>query len=275
MRDENNETFAGVLMTQDITERRRAEDEVRRLNTELEQRVFERTAELEAVNKELEAFSYLVSHDLRSPLRAIDGFSQALLEDYNDALDDTGRDLLHRVRAACQRIGQLIDVMIELSRVTRTEMNMADIDLSEMVREIAADLKSEEPERSMEFSIQSGIKDRGDERLIRVASQNLIGNAWNFTTKKSQARIEFGCANEGNTTEYYIRDNGAGFDMIYADKLFGAFQRLHGSDEFAGTGIGLATVQRVIRRHGGSIRAEAAVNQGAIFYFTLGTRSNA
>jgi PAS domain S-box-containing protein len=270
VRDENNRTFAGVLITQDITERRRAEDEVRRLNTELEQRVVERTAELEAVNRELEAFSYSVSHDLRSPLRTVDGFSQALLEDYNASLDDSGRDFLHRIRSACQRMGQLIDDMIELSRVTRTEMNLAEVDLSEIVREIAADLEADDPGRAVEFSIQSGLKGRGDARLLRVALQNLIGNAWKFTMKKPQARIEFGRTNGADAAEYYVRVNGAGFDMVYVDKLFGAFQRLHAMDEFSGTGIGLATVQRVIRRHSGAIRAEAAVNEGATFYFTLG-----
>jgi light-regulated signal transduction histidine kinase (bacteriophytochrome) len=219
--------------------------ETQQLNTELEQRVQERTAHLTAVNKELEAFSYSVSHDLRSPLRAIDGFSQAILEDYYDALDAMGKDFLTRIRTESQRMGQLIDDLISLSRFTR-------------------------PERDIDVSIEDGLTTCGDERLIRVALQNLINNAWKFTTKTAQPRIEFGSIKKDTTTEYFVRDNGAGFDMAYVSKLFGAFQRLHSMDEFSGTGIGLATVQRIMHRHGGFIRAEGKLNEGAAFYFTLG-----
>ena len=233
----------------------------------------EQTAHLTAVNNELEAFSYSVSHDLRAPLRAVDGFSQALLEDYDDLLDEMGRDFLHRIRGESQRMGQLIDDLIGLSRFTRTEMNVTTVDLSAIVREIAADLKSKEPNRTVEFLIQDGLKGCGDERLIRVALENLIGNAWKYSSKKPSARIEFGSSNEKGTPEYYVRDNGAGFEMTYANKLFGAFQRLHAMDEFVGTGIGLATVQRIMHRHGGAARAEGVVNVGATFYFTLGSRN--
>lgn len=244
--------------------------ETQKLNSELEQRVQERTAHLTAVNKELEAFSYSVSHDLRAPLRAVDGFSQALLEDYNDVLDAMGKDFLNRIRTESQRMGNLIDDLIGLSRFSRMEMNFVKVDLTKMVREIAAECQSKEPERQVDISIQEGVSGCGDERLIHVALQNLINNAWKFTSKTPQARIEFGCTISNGTPEYYVRDNGAGFDMAYVNKLFGAFQRLHGMNEFTGTGIGLATVQRIMHRHGGFIRAEGKVNAGASFYFTLG-----
>ncbi|MBA3872005.1 MAG: GAF domain-containing protein [Anaerolineae bacterium] len=247
--------------------------ETQQLNTELEQRVQERTAHLTAVNKELEAFSYSVSHDLRAPLRAVDGFSQALLEDYNDKLDEFGKDFLNRIRVESQRMGQLIDDLIGLSRFTRTEMILAPINLSNMVREIAGDLKAKEPDRDVEILIQDNLTGCGDERLIRVALQNLVGNAWKFTTKSPHPRIEFGSTIKDSTTEYFVRDNGAGFDMAYVHKLFGAFQRLHSMEEFSGTGIGLATVQRIMHRHGGLIRAEGALKVGASFYFTLGEQN--
>ncbi len=232
----------------------------------------EGTAHLTAVNRELEAFSYSVSHDLRAPLRAVDGFSQALLEDYDDKLDDEGRDFLHRIRSESQRMGQLIDDLIGLSRFTRTELNIQHIDLSRIAREIAGNLAAQEPDRSVEISIQDGVMACGDERLMRVALENLIGNAWKFTMKKPDACIEFGCRDEASGTVYFVRDNGAGFEMAYVDKLFGAFQRLHAMTEFTGTGIGLAIVQRIMHRHGGSIRAEGVVNEGAAFYFKLGER---
>ncbi len=244
--------------------------ETQQLNTELEQRVQERTAHLTAVNKELEAFSYSVSHDLRAPLRAVDGFSQALLEDYNDKLDSMGQDFLNRIRNESQRMGQLIDDLIGLSRYSRTEMNFVMVDLSKIASEIVAECKEKEPSRMVEVSIQEGVIGCGDERLIRVALQNLINNAWKFTSKTEKACIEFGCSQDNNPPEFYVRDNGAGFDMAYVNKLFGAFQRLHGMNEFAGTGIGLATVQRIMHRHAGFIRAEGKLNAGASFYFTLG-----
>ncbi len=230
--------------------------------------------ELEGVNRELEAFSYSVSHDLRAPLRSIDGFSQILLEDYSDELDEEGRDYLGRVRAASQRMGRLIDDLLGLSRVTRSALNRKRVNLSSLAREVVEELREARPERAVEFSAQKGLEVRGDPRLLRVALWNLIGNAWKFTEKEPEAKIEFGLDEElsrrGRVPVYYVRDNGVGFEMAYADKLFGAFQRLHGANEFEGTGIGLATVQRIIHRHGGRIWARGEVGRGATFYFTLG-----
>ncbi len=247
--------------------------ETQKLNMELEQRVQQRTAHLTAVNKELEAFSYSVSHDLRAPLRAVDGFSQALLEDYNDKLDAMGKDFLNRIRTESQRMGHLIDDLIGLSRYSRTEMNFVKVDLSQMVREIVAECREKEPDREVDVAIEEGVSGCGDERLIRVSLQNLINNAWKFTSKTVHPLIEFGCTSSDSTAEYYVRDNGAGFDMAYVNKLFGAFQRLHAMNEFSGTGIGLATVQRIMHRHGGFIRAEGKLNMGASFYFTLGEKN--
>jgi light-regulated signal transduction histidine kinase (bacteriophytochrome) len=229
--------------------------------------------ELEATNRELEAFSYSVSHDLRAPLRSIDGFSQILLEDYADELDEDGKNYLSRVRAASQRMGRLIDDLLGLSRVTRGAMSRERVNLSALAEEVAKGLREARPERAVEFSAQPRLEVWGDLKLLRVALENLIGNAWKFTEKEPEARIEFGMDEElsrrGRVPVYYVRDNGAGFEMAYADKLFGAFQRLHGSDEFEGTGIGLATVQRIVHRHGGRIWAEGEVDRGATFYFTL------
>ncbi len=240
------------------------------LNAELEQRVIERTAQLEVANRELESFSYSVSHDLRAPLRAIDGFSQALLEDYADRLDGEGKDHLRRVRAAAQRMAGLIDALLTLARVTRAEMRREPVDLSALARAIAAELQRQAPERQAEFVVADGLCVEGDSRLLQAALENLLGNAWKFTSKCRNARIEFGIARQLNGQRaYVVRDNGAGFDITYADKLFGAFQRLHAMSEFGGTGIGLATVQRIIHRHGGRVWAEGAVDQGAAFYFTL------
>ena len=249
-------TFAAV---------KQREEQIKQLNEELKQRA----AELEVTNKELEAFSYSVSHDLRAPLRATDGFSLALLEDYADKLDSQGKDYLNRVRESSQHMAQLIDDMLNLSRVTRSEMRLETVNLSSLAQTIAVKLKQSEPQRQVEFAIAEGLFAKGDEPLLRVALENLLGNAWKFTGKHPGARIEFGTEQMDGRQVYYVRDDGVGFDMAYADKLFGAFQRLHGRTEFPGTGIGLATVQRIIHRHGGRVWAKGRKGQGATFYFTI------
>ena len=227
-------------------------------------------AELSVANRELESFSYSVSHDLRAPLRSIDGFAQALTEDYEARLDDTGRDYLGRIRRNAQRMGMLIDDLLSLSRVSRAELTRTEVDLSAAVTDIAQRLQEMEPTRRVEWRIQNGVVAEGDARLLQVAIDNLISNAWKFTSKQPASIIEFGVAAiDDSRRAFMVRDNGAGFDMAHADKLFGAFQRLHGSTEFPGTGVGLATVHRIVRRHGGRIWAESAVGAGATFYFTL------
>ena len=269
VRDENGKLLYRVATQQDITERKRAEEEIRALNAELENRVAERTAQLEAANRELEAFSYSVSHDLRAPLRGIDGWSLALFEDYHAQLDDKGRQYIERVRGETQRMGQLIDDLLRLSRLSRAEMQTRQIDLSAMANRIAARLMETQPERAVEWSIQPGLSAYGDAHLLEAALTNLLGNAFKFTGKRPNACIEFGQREMDGKGVYFIRDNGVGFNMAYAKNLFGAFQRMHKPSDFPGTGIGLATAQRIIHRHGGSIWVEAEKNVGATFYFTL------
>jgi len=233
------------------------------------QRLINSNTELAAVNKELESFSYSVSHDLRAPLRSIDGFSQALLEDYPDKLDEQGKNYLKRVRSNTQRMGELIDDLLKLSRLIRSEMKPEMVNLSTLAQSIATELQKTQPERQVEFVITPGLSAKGDEHLLRLLLENLLGNAWKFTEKHSQARIEFGSTRADGKQVFLVRDDGAGFDMTYADKLFAPFQRLHSVSEFPGVGIGLATVQRIICRHGGRIWAEGDIEKGAIFYFTL------
>ncbi len=247
-------------------------EEIRTLATDLEKRVRERTHALETSNHELEAFSYSVSHDLRAPLRTIDGFSLALYEDYGDKLDDQGRDYIHRVRSGVQRMGQLIDALLQLSRVTRTDLIRETTDLAELARSVAADLKASDPERNVRFEIPgTPVLAQADPRLLRIALENLLGNAFKFTAKIPNAVIRFGSYPGDGSNVYFVRDNGAGFDMRYVDRLFTAFQRLHGDRDFKGSGIGLATTLRIVRRHQGRIWAEGKEDQGATFYFTLGS----
>jgi len=253
----------------EVSERRRAEQEVLRLNAELEQRVKERTSQLEYTNAELEAFCYSVSHDLRAPLRAIDGFSQALMEDFSKDVPEEGRRYLGRVRSATQRMAQLIEDLLNLSRVSRAGLARREVDVSELARQVAAELQQREPDRKVDLLVWDAIRADADPRLLRAALENLVGNAWKFTAKREHPRIEVGSLRDGSRVTFFVRDNGAGFDMAYASKLFGAFQRLHSVNEFAGTGIGLATVQRIVHRHGGRIWADAQPGKGAAFYFTL------
>ncbi|CAG0977600.1 partial Phytochrome-like protein cph1, partial [Anaerolineae bacterium] len=264
-------TLSKVLVSLiDITQRKAAEQEILQLNQELERRVARRTAELEAANKELESFSYSVSHDLRSPLRAIDGFSQLLLDQHGEHLDATGKDYLRRVRAGAQRMAQLIDDLLNLSRVSREKMRFHTVDLGRLARAVAGELTEAQPGRSVEVIIAEGTEASCDERLLRIVIENLLGNAWKYTSHHPSARIEFGRQTQDGVPVYFVRDDGAGFDMRYAHSLFGPFQRLHSPAEFPGTGIGLATVQRIIRRHGGRVWAEGEVEKGATVYFTLG-----
>jgi light-regulated signal transduction histidine kinase (bacteriophytochrome) len=262
---ELNGRACALTIQYDITELKRAEREVRRLNYDLEQRQIA----LETANKELEAFSYSVAHDLRAPLRSIDGFSQALLEDYADKLDAEGRKYLQKVRESAQEMGRLIDALLTLSRVTRSALHREPVDLTALARSVLARLQRNEPERKVELIISDGLIANGDARLLGVVLQNLLGNAWKFTGKCLMARIEVGVRQEEGRPVFFVRDNGAGFDMTYAHKLFGVFQRLHSGAEFEGTGIGLATVQRIIQRHGGRVWAEGAVGRGATVSFTL------
>lgn len=253
----------------DVTQRKRAEDELRRLNEELERRVQARTTQLEDAVRELQAFNYSVSHDLRAPLRSLDGFSTAVLEDYADKLDDEGREDLGRIRAAARKMGELIDGLLGLSRLSRADLQLVDLDLSGIAEEIAGDLRASEPSRDVTFDIEPGLHAVADQSLLRSLLQNLLDNAWKYTSHNDAAHIEFGAEDIDGERAYFVRDDGAGFDMAYVDKLFVAFQRLHPEREFAGIGIGLVTVARIVHRHEGRVWAEGDIGQGATFHFTL------
>jgi signal transduction histidine kinase len=260
---------SNAALADQIAERTRVEQQVLQLNAELEDRVRDRTAQLEAANQELEAFSYSVSHDLRAPLRAIDGFSQALVEDFPNDVPEEAQRYLTRIRAATARMGQLIEDLLNLSRLSRGTLQRSEVDVSELARQVLAELRQREPDRQVEAYVWDGLHVEADPQLLRVVFDNLIGNAWKFTARAEHPRIEVGAMRDGERRVFFVRDNGAGFDMRFADKLFAPFQRLHGAHEFGGTGIGLATVQRVVHRHGGRIWADAHVGKGAAFYFTL------
>jgi signal transduction histidine kinase len=243
----------------DVSERRQAEEDVRRTGEALA-----------AANQELESFSYSVSHDLRAPLRGIDGFSRALEEDFGATLPEEGRRFISRIRAATRRLGLIIDDLLLLSRVARSELRREKVDLGALALEVYAGLRAAEPTRDVRLAVGDGLLARGDPRLLRLLLENLLGNAWKYTSKKPRARVEFAAQANGGETVYYVRDDGAGFDMAYADKLFGAFSRLHNANDFPGSGIGLATVARIVHRHGGRVWGEGAPGAGATFYFTLG-----
>jgi PAS domain S-box-containing protein len=270
LRDRHNHAAVGyVFVNHDVTARRAAEAEVLRLNAELEQRVQERTAQLQATNRELESFAYAVSHDLRAPLRGIDGFSTALVNEYGERLDATGLHYLSRIRSSVERMGALIDGLLTLSRLTRREMRMQPVDMSSHARDILEVLAAQEPSRRVDVKIADGLRVAADRDLLRAILENLLGNAWKFTSRQPHAVIELGKTDSDGEIVYYVRDDGVGFNMAYADKLFSPFQRLHRAGEFPGFGIGLATVQRIVNRHGGRIWAQAAEGAGATFYFTL------
>jgi PAS domain S-box-containing protein len=259
----------GLVVTsviRDITERKQVEQQISKLNKELEHRAME----LENANKELEAFSYSVSHDLRSPLQNIDSFSRVLMEDYANQLDPEGLDCVQRLRGSCQHMEDIIDALLTLSNMMRKELLVDHLDLTALANAVAADLKQKNPDRLVDWVIAEGLTAEGDAQLLRVVLENLFGNAWKFTANRPRARIEFGALPQSNGARtYFVRDDGAGFDMARASNLFTPFKRLHDQSEFRGTGIGLATVKRVIRRHQGKIWAEGVVNHGATFCFTL------
>jgi PAS domain S-box-containing protein len=268
---ERTEQLAGINqeLAEEIGRRALAEAELQRLNADLERRVADRTAELAAANQELEGFAYSVAHDLRTPLRGINGFSVALREEYASQLDASGLEYLQQIQTGTQKMGQLIDDLLALSRVTRREMQRSSVDLSGLVASIVQDLRERDAERVVDVTIAAGVAAEGDPHLLRIALQNLVENAWKFTGKREAGYVAFGVADGDGPRVYYLRDNGAGFDMAHVGRLFGVFQRLHQQSEYPGTGIGLVTVQRIVQRHGGAIWAEGAVDHGATFYFTL------
>jgi len=253
------------------TERAEAQEEIRRLNEDLERKVTQRTLQLTVANKDLEAFSYSISHDLRAPLRGIDGFSRILLETQSHRLDAEGLGYLNRVCAAVKRMGSLIDDMLALSRLSRTEMRRESVDLSVMGGDIFRELQEMDPRRQLHATTTPNLIVQGDSHLLRAVLENLIGNAWKFTSHRQEAKIVLGVEEIEGIPTYFVRDNGAGFDMAHCDQLFGAFQRLHSTEEFPGNGIGLASAQRIIHRHGGRIWAKGEVDRGATFYFTIGS----
>ncbi|MDT4995780.1 MAG: hypothetical protein QOH97_5672 [Actinoplanes sp.] len=267
--DSAGEAYAVCGISTDITDRIRAEEQVRELNAGLETRVAERTAELEASTRELDAFSYSVSHDLRAPLRSLHGFSQAIADDYGDLLDDVGRGYLARLQLNVKRMGQMIDDLLNLSRATRADLARESVDLSGQAREIMSDLATADPDRTVKSVIADDLTALGDRALLRMVLQNLLANAWKYTARLPVARIEFGQLDRHGERAFFVRDDGAGFDTKYADKLFVAFHRLHPAAEFEGNGIGLAIVQRIVRRHGGQVCAESELGHGAIFSFTV------
>ena len=269
LRDDAGRVVNTLSSGTDITARKHAEDEARRLNVELERRVTERTAELEAANKELEAFSYSVSHDLRAPLRAVNGFANIVLEDYGSQLPDEGRHYLERIHNGAKRMGELIDDLLSFSRLGRGLMNRRSVDIGQLVRDILNELRPQHEGRIVEFTVGHLPWCYGDPALLKQAWVNLLSNAIKYSRGRTPAVIEIGCRREHGEDVYFVRDNGAGFDMAYADKLFGVFQRLHRTDQFEGSGVGLAIVHRIVQRHGGRLWAEGEEDRGAAFHFTL------
>jgi signal transduction histidine kinase len=259
LRDAQGRVVGYLGTAADVTGLRRAEEDLRRTSSALA-----------SANRELESFSYSVSHDLRAPLRGIDGFARALEEDYGDRLEGDGRRYLGRIRAGAARMGQIIDDLLLLSRVARSELRRERVDLGALALEVYAALRTAEPARDVRLFVGEGLLAEGDSRLLRIALENLLGNAWKYTSRKERAHLEFAARAQDGQTVYHVRDDGAGFDMAYADKLFGAFQRLHSASEFPGSGIGLATVARIVHRHGGRVWAKGEPGQGATFFFTLG-----